>query len=400
MKESLKKTSILWIGFFNARGGLSSSALANILKQSAELGYKTSLITASAEKNQWTKYKQFRTISIPLREFPLLLPALFDIFLFFSLPLLSVILRVDVIITESYLPILSTFEQLLISKFTKTKLVLDIRTTPVESSYEGLRGSLMKFWFSASVLIAKKKFDGITIITPMMKEEICNNFAMDSERVGVWTSGVSETLFNPEHYVADRSRFREKLGLNGKFVILYHGVFSHTRGLMETVDAMKILAPKYPDIIFFLLGTGPLAPKLEESAQDMVIQKNVIVAKPVGHSAVPRFINMCDVGIIPLPDHPYWRFQSPLKLLEYLAMKKPVILTDIPAHRTIVEEAKCGVYISSVKPTQIAEAIEYAYRNRQNLEEWGEIGIKIVRKRYTWSKVAEDLENYLNSIDN
>jgi glycosyltransferase involved in cell wall biosynthesis len=218
--------------------------------------------------------------------------------------------------------------------------------------------------------------------------------------VGVWTSGVSETLFNPEHYVADRSRFREKLGLNGKFVIFYHGVFSHTRGLMETVDAMKILAPKYPDIIFFLLGTGPLAPKLEESTQDMVIHKNVIVAKPVGHSAVPRFISMCDVGIIPLPDHPYWRFQSPLKLLEYLAMKKPVILTDIPAHRAIVDEAKCGVYVSSVKPTQIAEAIEYAYRNRHNLEEWGEIGIEIVRKTYTWSKVAKDLENYLNSIDN
>jgi glycosyltransferase involved in cell wall biosynthesis len=108
---------------------------------------------------------------------------------------------------------------------------------------------------------------------------------------------------------------------------------------------------------------------------------------------------MCDVGIIPLPDHPYWRFQSPLKLLEYLAMEKVVILTDIPAHRAVIGEAKCGVYISAVNPTKIAGAIEYAYLNKGNLEEWGKMGRKIVKEKYTWEKVAMDLENYLLSID-
>jgi len=119
----------------------------------------------------------------------------------------------------------------------------------------------------------------------------------------------------------------------------------------------------------------------------------------VDYAEVPKYIAMCDVGIVPLPDLPYWRFQCPLKLLEYLAMKKVVIVTDIPAHRAIIGKEKCGIYISSVKPIGIAKSITYAYNNKEKLGKWGEIGRTIIKQEYTWEKVARDLENYLLSID-
>jgi glycosyltransferase involved in cell wall biosynthesis len=80
-------------------------------------------------------------------------------------------------------------------------------------------------------------------------------------------------------------------------------------------------------------------------------------------------------------------------------MEKAVILTDILAHRAVIGEAKCGIYISSVKPMEIANAIEYVYLNRDTLEERGKIGREIVKREYTWEKVAGKLENYLLSID-
>jgi len=81
-------------------------------------------------------------------------------------------------------------------------------------------------------------------------------------------------------------------------------------------------------------------------------------------------------------------------------MEKVVILTDIPAHRAVIGEAKCGIYLSSVKPIEIAEKIEYAYLDKASLKEWGKIGREIIKKEYTWDKVARDLENYLLSINN
>jgi glycosyltransferase involved in cell wall biosynthesis len=128
------------------------------------------------------------------------------------------------------------------------------------------------------------------------------------------------------------------------------------------------------------------------------LQDNIIIHSSVEYVDVPKYIAMSDVGIVPLPNHPYWRLQSPLKLLEYLAMKKPVIATDIPAHLAAIGRAKCGVYISSIEPAEIAEAIAYTYENRDKLAEWGAIGRTIVQEKYTWEKVAADLESYLLSI--
>jgi glycosyltransferase involved in cell wall biosynthesis len=162
---------------------------------------------------------------------------------------------------------------------------------------------------------------------------------------------------------------------------------------------MLIVRRAYPDVVLFLLGAGPIVPGLKELIQKEKLQDNVIVHDPVDYAEVPKHIAMCDVGIIPLPDLAYWRFQCPLKLLEYLAMKKVVIATDIPAHRSIIGKEKCGIYISSAKPMEIAKSIMYAYHNREQLEEWGKTGRKIIKQKYTWEKVAKNLENYLLSVD-
>jgi glycosyltransferase involved in cell wall biosynthesis len=161
---------------------------------------------------------------------------------------------------------------------------------------------------------------------------------------------------------------------------------------------MKILRPDYPNVVLFLLGTGPMVSKLKQAVQKAGLEEHVIIHDPVNYAEIPKFIEISDVCIVPLPDHPYWRFQCPLKLLEYLAMEKAVILTDIPAHRTVIGEAKCGVYVPSVNPTEIAKAIEYVCLNKDSLNEQGKIGREIVKKEYTWEKVAGSLENYLLSI--
>jgi glycosyltransferase involved in cell wall biosynthesis len=387
-----KKMSILWISFFLD----NNPALLNILRQFAELGHEVSLISVQTKNVPRIENSQVRIISIPLRHVPLISPVMFTIFLFFYLPIFVIISKLDVIIMEPYVHVLSAFPQLLVSRFKKVKSVLDVRSTPVETT--GFRGFQQKFWFSVSILTAKKLFDGVTIITPLMKKEVCCRFNIDPAKVGVWTSGVSVSLFNPQNLISESAELKRKLGLTGKFVVFYHGVFSATRGLQETVKAIEILKHRYSNAVLFLLGTGPIVSNLKALIQKEDLQDNVIVHNPIYHLEVPKFIGVSDVCIVPLPYHPYWRFQSPLKLLEYLAMEKVVILTDVPAHRTVVGEAKCGVYISSVNPMEIAKAIEYVYLNKDFLKEWGKIGREIVKREYTWEKVAGSLENYLLSI--
>ncbi|KON32442.1 MAG: hypothetical protein AC479_07500 [miscellaneous Crenarchaeota group-6 archaeon AD8-1] len=397
--NNFREKKMVWIQPTSRDKALHKMADLEVLNQLAKRKYSIYIIKTTPKINEPSRLENslVHIISIPLKHLPMILPVMRTFFLLFLLPVQILTTKLDFIIEAPDVSILSFIPILILSKMKKVKLILDIRTVPVETI--GFRGFMLKFWFVASIIVAKQFFDGITIITSSMKKEICTRFHINPKKVGIWTSGVSLELFDPFKYVSERLDFKSKLGLSEKFVVFYHGVFTNTRGLTQTIEAMKILQNKYPDVILFLLGRGPIASNLRSLIRENGLQNNVIIHDAVDQSEVPKFISMCNVGIVPLPDHPHWRHQSPLKLLEYLAMKKVVILTDIPAHRAVIGKNECGLYISSIKPIEIAEAIENAYMNKLNLESWGRVGREIVREKYTWEKVAVDLENYLLSIE-
>jgi len=394
--NNFRARKIVWLSFLILDMNLHRTSQLEILRSLKKRGHDTSLIAIRSKNVFPTRNSEVRITSVPLRYVPAISPLMFAIIAFFFLPFYIIVSKPDFIITEPDLPIFSFIPALPFSWFKRTKLVLDIRSIPVETV--GFRGFQQKFWFGVSILVAKKLFDGMTTITPQMRKEICSTFQIDPCNVGIWSSGVDIRRFSPKNYTSKGVELKRRLGLSGRFVVLYHGVFTATRGLKEALDGVKLLRSDYPNVVLFLLGTGPIVSMLKNVVQKEGLQEHVIIHDPVDYAEVPKFIEISDVCIVPLPDHPYWRFQCPLKLLEYLAMEKVVILTDIPAHRTIIGEAKCGVYISSVNPTEIAKAIEYVYLNKGSLKERGKIGREIVKREYTWEKVAGRLGNYLLSI--
>jgi glycosyltransferase involved in cell wall biosynthesis len=383
----------LWISTAILDLFLHNESLLSILKELSDLGHEPSLIAVRSKNKVQLEKSKVNILAIPLRFKPVLSPLMFSILVTLMLPFYILRSKTNVLIFDPDIHIVSSFSTLLLCKLRSIKLILDIRSVPVEIS--GFRGFLRNFFFLLSIEIAKKTFDGFTIITPSMKRYLCTNFDIHSDQVGVWTSGVDEKLFNPEAVQSDGQKLRRNLALTDRFIIFYHGVLTPTRGLLETVNAMKLLISKHPNFVFTILGTGPFENALTEEILKLELQEHVMILKPVNIQEVPKYISMCDVSIVPLPDHPYWRFQSPLKLLEYLSMTKVVILTDIEAHRVVVGKSKCGIYISSIDPAEIAKSIDYAFENRNNLLEWGKLGRVIINDGYTWKKVAINLEDYL-----
>jgi glycosyltransferase involved in cell wall biosynthesis len=390
------KLRILWVTSAIIDVGLYNEALLNLLKELWRRGHHVSLIAVRSRHQTETRDLHGSLISVPLRYMPYLSTFMLTLTLCLAIPVYIMQLKPDFVIFMPDATVLSSIPGIIIRKARKMKFVLDIRSTPVETV--GFHGFVEIFWFSLSMAIARRMFDGITIITKEMRDEVSGEFGVDPRRVEIFPSGVSTKLFNPKEYCLSGKRLKKKLGLSEKFVIFYHGGFSPNRGLFETVEAVRILRTKYPSIVLFLLGSGPATPLLETLVRENSLQENVFFHHPVDHAKVPVFIEMSDVCISPLPNHRYWRFQCPLKLLEYLAMEKVVIATDIPAHRSVAGAQKCCIYASSAEPAELAKSIAVAYANKSELAEWGKIGRLIVEERYTWERVATDLERYLWSI--
>jgi glycosyltransferase involved in cell wall biosynthesis len=278
----------------------------------------------------------------------------------------------------------------------RPKIILDIRSVPIG-------GGFIESWlFSTAMGISRRYFDGITIITPMMRQEICDKFGLDPNTMGVWTSGVSTTAFNPNNY--NKNALRKKLSVENKFVVFYHGAlgpsytYGYARGVAESIESIKILRHRYPDVILYLLGDERCFPWINKLIKECGVEGLVMLHSLVPNEEVPNYIAACDATLVPLPDLAIWRNQCALKLLEYLSMEKVVIATDIPANSYVLGKAKCGVYINSAAPEEIAQAIAYVHDNQAKLTEWGATGRVIIDEKFSWDKVAASLENYLSKL--
>ena len=279
-----------------------------------------------------------------------------------------------------------------ILKKDRPKFILDIRTLPVDLNH-GMR-QLNKKRFDSAVKIALKYFDGITVITDEMKRYIESRFNTYGKTIGVWSTGVDTELFNPKS-VPD---LREQFDIVDRFVVMYHGIFSPNRGLQATIRAIDIVRRRYPDILLFLLGKGPAEQEFRALVKDFNLEHNVFIHSVVPFKEVPAFINMADIAILPFPSTEGWNTSAPLKLAEYMAMAKPCLVSDIPAHRNVFGNNPLGWYINKSNTETIAEALITAIREKEKLASIGLEAREFALKNLSWERQARILKSYLESL--
>jgi len=245
-------------------------------------------------------------------------------------------------------------------------LVLRITTNPVE-----LEGKPPGFWryvlYAIGIKLAAEYFDRLLFISPMLGRLYSHELGVPKSKIGVWPANVDLDIFDPSIDMNTQS-LRNEIGLLDRPGFLYHGVISRGRGTKELVDAFRLLKEDGLRVALVLLGYGSQREEISRYVRDNHLEDVVKIHEPVAYSEVPSFISACDAGIVPLPDHVWWRYQCPIKVLEYLAMNRPVIVSDIPAHRWIIGKSNVAIYLAGTGSREIADGIREYLMSKNRLD--------------------------------
>lgn len=279
----------------------------------------------------------------------------------------------------------------------KTKFVLDIRSCPTD--HTGMRKWIANFRYEFAIKLAKYFYTGITVITDGYKRDLIHKNKIDPEKISVWTSGANTETFNKDRVckkVIEDIKLRHQLA--DKFVIIYHGVMSSFRGLDKMAESLALLKNN-GHIKLLLVGEGPAISEVKQIAQKNKLERMIEITGFVDYELIPAYIAAADIGVLPFDDIDWWNRSSPLKLMEYLSMETPVILTDIKAHRDVIGNSESGFFIKNNDPEIIASALEHMMKQKSNYVQMGKCGREIVVDNYTWMQQAQKFVNFADNIN-
>jgi glycosyltransferase involved in cell wall biosynthesis len=248
----------------------------------------------------------------------------------------------------------------------------------------------IKLYTKFSYKYCRYFLDGMTVITDYYKQYVCNHFGFKPCFIGVWGSGANINIFSPEKVKA----YTKPDFLKDKFVLMQHGEIGYNRGALETVEAIRLVNNE--EIVLVLVGDGAAKLEILHKIKIFNLEKRVYFLPIIPYSEVPIYISYCNCAIMAYPNIEYWNNNNPIKLCEYFAMGKVVICTDMWTFRNAGGNRKCVYYIKQNDAKTIAKAINYCYKNKEYLDEWGREGIKIVKENFTWYKQAKNLLDFIN----
>lgn len=177
--------------------------------------------------------------------------------------------------------------------------------------------------------------------------------------------------------------------LSRPFTMAYVGGLTVPRGLKHMIAAADRL--RHWHGVRLLLGGTFAPPELEHEAIELPGWDIVDWRGWQSRVEVARLLDQARVGLAvlhPIPNH----FSiMPTKLFEYMAAGIPVVVSDLPAWRALVESARCGIIVDPMKPEQIAEAVDWMFAHPKEASEMGARGLNYARSSLSWESEAKQL---------
>lgn len=169
--------------------------------------------------------------------------------------------------------------------------------------------------------------------------------------------------------------------------LIYSGGISEIRGAEQMVEALSLLVKEGIKIHLFLVGAfSPPAfeIKLKKMVAGYQLQNHVTMTGRVPPSELYQYYNQADIGLALLhPIENYLKSRA-TKLFEYMSAGIPVVASDFPRWKALLQDVGAGLTVNPFDPQAIASKIKWLINNPRLRLRMGKSGHRAHVERFNW----------------
>ncbi|MBU7032709.1 MAG: glycosyltransferase family 4 protein [Theionarchaea archaeon] len=173
--------------------------------------------------------------------------------------------------------------------------------------------------------------------------------------------------------------------LQGDYVIGLIGNIIWSKGFETLIPLCEELKKAGNNPTFLIVGGGPFRDQFQQIIKEHTMESNFVLTGHVPHEKIPLYLEKIDIGLaLQRPTHYNNIIATPTKLFEYMAHGIPVIASDLPEIRKIIQQTGCGILVNPERVKEITEAIFYLLNNPKIASKMGKKGKKAFKTQYNW----------------
>lgn len=165
--------------------------------------------------------------------------------------------------------------------------------------------------------------------------------------------------------------------------VAFVGSVTVARCAVEVVEAIAGVK-RFPNALLLMAGE-PAPPSLMDDLRAMQGWMRVDYRGHLDRTGIYRLLSEARVGLALYHPHTSFAESQPVKLFEYMAAGLPVIATDFPGFRSIVEDNGCGICVPPHDVGAIVSAIEWVFDHPEEAGQMGRRGRELVARTLNWA---------------
>jgi glycosyltransferase involved in cell wall biosynthesis len=273
-------------------------------------------------------------------------------------------------------------------KLLGVRFVYDHHDLSPEMYQARLNGRGSRFVYHALILFEKlscRLADHVIATNQSYRTVEMQRGYVPEERITIVRNGPDLNRFQPTEPDTELRR-------KGKTIIGYAGIMGFQDGVDYLLRALQHLVYGLGRTDFFCViigGLGDARASLKVLATELGLDKYIWFTGWVSNDGYIRYLSTADICVDPDPSNPFNDRSTMIKILEYMALEKPIVAFNLPEHRYTAQEA--ALYVRPNDEIELARALAELMDDPPRRRAMGLFGRRRVETELAWCYSVQPL---------